>query len=108
MVSLAGVLVVGILVAVHTAIAAIATRLLRVRLTSAWGPVVFSLLLVPVLLVASTLVVSGGLGLGADLGGPSVALFVLVAVPMGLGLAIDYLWMPAPEEVELPEAAEAE
>lgn len=108
MVSLAGVLVVGILVAVHTAIAAIATRLLRVRLASAWGPVVFSLLLVPVLLVASTLVVSGGLGLGADLGGPSVALFVLVAVPMGLGLAIDYLWMPAPDEVERPEAADPE
>lgn len=108
MVSLGGVLVVGVLVGVHTLIAAVTTRLLRVRLTTAWGPVVFSLLIVPVLLVTSTFVITGGLGLGTDLGGPSVGLFVLVVVPMGVGLAVDYLWMPAPEEVELPESLELE
>ncbi|MDZ7700779.1 MAG: hypothetical protein U5J98_01230 [Halobacteriales archaeon] len=104
MVSLGGAVVVGILVAVHTVAAAVATRLLRVRLETAWGPVVFALVLVPLALVASTIVVTGALGLGADLGGPDVAWFLLVVVPLGLGLAIDYLWMPPPDAVGPPAA----
>ena len=103
MVSVGGLVVVGVLVGLHTLAAAVGTRLLRVRLTTAWGPVVLALTLLPILLVASTLAVGGGLGIGPDLGSPAVALFVLVAVPLGLGMAIDYLWMPAPEDVELPE-----
>lgn len=92
----------AVLVGGHTLLAAVVVRLLRVRLTTRWTPVVFALAIVPVLLVASTLVVTGGLGLGPNLGDPRLALFVTVAVPLGLGLAIDYLWMPAPEDVELP------
>jgi hypothetical protein len=102
MVGIAAAVGLVVLVGLHTLVAAVATRLLRVRLASRWAPVVFALALVPLLLVASMLVVTGSLGLGPDLGSPGMALFVLVAVPLGLGLAVDYLWMPAPEDVELP------
>lgn len=108
MVSLGGVIVVALLAALHTAVAAVTTRLLRVRLETAWGPVVFAMVLVPLALVTSTIVLTGALGLGTDLGGQDVAWFLLVVVPLGLGLAIDYLWMPPPAAVELPGPAEAE
>jgi len=31
------------------------------------------------------------------------ALFVMILVPLALGITIDYVWMPAPDEVDLPE-----
>ena len=105
MVSVLGLLGLAVIVAVHTAIAAVLTRLLRVRLSSQWGPIVYAVLLIPVVLVVSTLVLSGVLGLGSNLGSPQTALFLLVAVPLALGVTIDYVWMPAPDEVELPDTA---
>lgn len=95
-----------LLVGLHTLVAAIVTRLLRVRLATRWTPIVFALTIVPLLLIGSTLVIAGGLGVGPNLGSPGMALFALVVVPLGLGLAIDYLWMPAPDEVELPASLE--
>ena len=103
MVSVLGLLGLAVIVAVHTAIAAVLTRLLRVRLSSQWGPIVYAVLLIPVVLVVSTLVLSGVLGLGSNLGDARTALFLLVAVPLALGVTIDYVWMPAPDEVELPD-----
>lgn len=105
MVSVLGLLGLAVILAVHTAIAAVLTRLLRVRLSSQWGPVVYAVLLIPVVLVISTLVLSGVLGLGTNLGDARTALFLLVAVPLALGVTIDYVWMPAPDEVELPDTA---
>ena len=105
MVSVLGLVGLAIIVVVHTAIAAVLTRLLRVRLSSRWGPVVYAVLLIPVVLVVSTLVLSGVLGLGSNLGSPGTAMFLLVAVPLALGVTIDYVWMPAPDEVELPDTA---
>ena len=93
------------LVAVHTAVAAVLTRLFRVRLSSRWGPVLYAVGLVPVVLVVSTMVLTGVLGLGPDLGDAGTAVFVLVIVPTALGVTIDYVWMPPPETVELPETA---
>jgi len=92
----------AVLVGLQTLLAAVSVRWLRVRLESWWAPVVYALVFVPVLLVVSTFLLTGVLGLGPDLGSPGVALFLLVAAPLGLGLAIDYLWMPPPEAVELP------
>ncbi len=106
MVSAAALAGLVVLVGLHTAVAAVATRLLRVRLATRWAPPLFALIIVPVLLLLSTLVVSGVFSVGPDLGDARVALFVLVAVPLGLGLAVDYLWMPAPEDVELPAPRE--
>ena len=103
MVSVLGLVGLAVIVVVHTAIAAVVTRLLRVRLESRWGPVVYAVLLIPVALVVSTLVLSGVLGLGSNVGDARTALFLLVAVPLALGVTIDYVWMPAPDEVELPD-----
>lgn len=94
----------AVMFAVHTAIAAVGTRLLRVRLSSRWGPIVYAVVVLPVVLVASTMVLSGVVGLGANLGDARTALFLLVVVPLALGMTIDYVWMPAPDEVQLPEA----
>lgn len=106
MVAVASWLALAALVAVHGLVAALAVRWLRVRLASRWAPPLFALFVVPVLLVGSTLLFSGGLGLGPDLGSPGAALFVLVALPLGLGLAVDYLWMPHPDSMDLPARLE--
>ena len=103
MVSVVGLLGLAVIVVLHTAIAAVGTRLLRVRLQSKWGPVVYAVVLLPVVLVFSTIVLSGVLGLGSNLGDPWTVVFVVVAIPLVLGVTIDYVWMPAPDEVDLPE-----
>ena len=105
MVSARGLLGLAVIVAVHTAIAAVVTRLLRVRLQSQWGPVVYAAILIPVVLVFSTIAVSGVLGLGPNLGDARTVVFVLVAIPLVLGVTIDYVWMPAPDEVDVPDTA---
>lgn len=92
-----------LILGLHTATASLLTRLFRVRLSTRWGPIVYVVIVLPVVLVVSTIVLSGVFGLGTNLGGPGVALFVTIAVPIALGVTIDYLWMPAPEEVDLPE-----
>ena len=103
MVSVLGLLGLAVIVVLHTAIAAVGTRLLRVRLQSRWGPVVYAVVLLPVVLVFSTIVLSGVFGLGSNLGDPWTVVFVVVAIPLVLGVTIDYVWMPAPDEVELPD-----
>ncbi len=95
-----------VMIVAHTVIAAVATRFFRIRLESRWGPVVYTLLLVPVALVASTLFLSGPLGIGADLGSTGMALMLMVVAPLALGYTIDVFWMPHPDEVELPERAD--
>lgn len=92
-----------VLLGVHTGIAAVLTRVFRVRLSSEWGPLVYAVVLIPVVLVASTMVLSGPLGLGPNLGSLRAVLFLLVIVPLVLGVTIDYVWMPAPEDVEVPD-----
>jgi hypothetical protein len=96
--------VVGLLVIllVNGGATALLTRFFRVRLDTQWGPVVYVLLLVPVVLVLFVLVLSGILGLGPNLGSPAAVVGVTVLMPMALGVAFDYFWMPAPEDVELP------
>ncbi|MFC4987126.1 hypothetical protein [Saliphagus infecundisoli] len=95
-----------VMMAAHTVIAAVATRFFRIRLESTWGPAVYTVLLVPVALVASTLFLSGTLGIGADLGSTGMALMLMVVAPLALGYTIDVFWMPHPDEVELPERAD--
>jgi hypothetical protein len=98
---------VGLLVilGVNSAAAALLTRFFRVRLETRWGSVVYSLTLVPVALVVLTLVL--GSVLGPNLGSPAAVVGVTVLVPLAVGVSFDYFWMPAPEEVELPERHEA-
>jgi hypothetical protein len=103
MVSVIGVVVLLVAVVVQTVIAALLTRLFRVRLDTRWGALVFALTIIPVVLTLTTLVLGR---VGPDLGSRGTVLFVMIGVPIALGLTIDYVWMPAPEEVELPATTE--
>jgi len=55
------------------------------------------------LLFISTLGVTGGLGLGPNLGSPLVVFAVLIGLPVALGMTIDLLYVAQPEDVELPQ-----
>lgn len=102
MVSLVGAVGLVVIVGVNTGVAALMTRFFRVRLDTQWGPIAFSLLLTPVVLLVLTLLLSGVVRLGFDLGSGGAVVAVTIVLPLALGIAFDYFWMPAPEEVELP------
>ncbi|PSQ57236.1 hypothetical protein BRD22_02740 [Halobacteriales archaeon SW_8_68_21] len=93
------------LVAFHTLLAGVATRFFRLRLSTSWGSAVYTLVLTPLLLLVSTLVFAGALGVGTgiDIGSSTILLALLIALPLALGVAIDYLYVPSPEEYELPD-----
>lgn len=91
-----------VLLGVNTAIAAVLTRVFRTRLDTRWGGALYTVLLTPVALLLVTLVV--GQALGPNLGDPATVVGLTVLVPLTLGIAFDYFWMPAPDEVEVPEA----
>ena len=93
----------GVVLAGQTLVAAVATRFFRIRMETSWGWVIYTTLLTPVLLLAVTLVTTGALGIGPDLGGPGVAVAVMVGVPLALGFTIDLLYVPPPEEYDLPD-----
>jgi multisubunit Na+/H+ antiporter MnhG subunit len=57
-------------------------------------------------LLATTFVFSGVLGLGPALGSPVLVLVVLIAAPLALGALVDVLYVPPPEEYDLPETTE--
>ncbi|MHB9288079.1 hypothetical protein ACKVMT_13680 [Halobacteriales archaeon Cl-PHB] len=90
----------------HTAIAALGTRFFRVRLSTRWGSAVYTAMVLPVVLLGSTLVFGGVFLLGPDLGSPAAVVGLAVVLPLALGVAFDYFWMPAPDEVDLPQAAD--
>ncbi|GAB7009302.1 hypothetical protein [Halorubrum trueperi] len=94
------------LVAAHTLVAGMTTRFFRLRLSTSWGAVVYTIVLTPMLLLFSTLFFTGvvNVGVGIDLGSPTIVFGLLIALPIVLGAAIDYLYVPSPEEYELPEA----
>ena len=94
-----------VIVGLHTLMATVATRYFRVQLKTQWGSAAFALLLTPLLLVVSTLVLSGVLGIGGNLGDRNTAVFVVILLPLVLGYSIDMFWLPAPEEIDLPDTA---
>jgi hypothetical protein len=96
--------VMGIVLVGNTLIAAVMTRFFRIQLHTRWGAVVYTALLVPVVLVVTTMVVFS-LGAGIDLGSAGAVLGLMVGVPLGLGVTIDVLYVPAPDEYELPDTA---
>lgn len=92
-----------LMIGAHTLFAAVATRFLRIRLETWWGTLVYVLFLIPLALLVSTLVLSGPLGLGPNLGSQEMVFTVVIALPLVLGYTIDVFWMPHPDEVELPD-----
>jgi hypothetical protein len=93
----------GVVLAVHTLIAAVMVRFFRIRLKTRWGAAVYAAALIPVVLLATTLVFTGVFGIGVDLGSPAAVLGVMIGMPLTLGATIDVLYVPSPEEYELPE-----
>jgi hypothetical protein len=86
----------------NTLIAAVMTRFFRLQLETGWGTIVYTALFVPVALVVTTMI-AFSLGVGVDLGSAAAVLGLMVGLPMGLGVTIDVLYVPAPDEYELPE-----
>lgn len=103
MVSIIGLVVFGGVLVGHTLLAAVVTRFLRLRLETQFGWVLYALTLLPVMLFISTLIFSGVLGIGPDLGSPTVVFGVMIGLPLAIGLTIDLLYVAQPDEVELPE-----
>jgi len=95
-----------VVVGVNTAIAAVGTRFLRIRMQTRWGRVVYVALVVPALVFVSTLVLSGVLGLGTALGDRATAILVAFVLPLVLGLSVDLFWMAHPDDVELPDTTD--
>lgn len=102
MVSVVGLVALFVIVAVNAAVAALSTRLLRVRLSTAWGSVLYALLLIPIAQFVVVLILGRALP-ATDLGTPAAVVGVTILLPLSLGMAFDYFWQPAPEEVDLPE-----
>jgi len=94
------------IVALHALLAAVLTRYFRIALRSLWGTAVFVVAAIPLVLLATTFLFSGVFGLGPALGSPLLVLIVLIAAPMALGVFVDLLYVPPPEEYELPETTE--
>jgi len=92
----------GILVG-HTLLAAVLTRFFRLRLDTQFGWVVYALTLIPVVLFVSTLVFTGLLQIGPNLGSPTVVFGVMIGLPLAVGLTLDLLYVAQPDDVELPE-----
>ncbi|WP_318568343.1 hypothetical protein [Salinigranum marinum] len=100
MVSVLNLALLGVVLVVNTLIAAVMTRFFRIRLKTRTGAVIYALLLIPVVLFVTTMVfgsiIPGNLGV-------SVLLGLWIGMPLVLGFTIDVLYVPPPEEIELPD-----
>jgi hypothetical protein len=94
----------GAVFAGNTLIAAVMTRFFRIKLRTRWGTAVYTALLVPIALLVTTMVVFSS-GAGVDLGNAGAVIGLMIGAPMGLGVTIDVLYVPAPDEYDLPETA---
>lgn len=106
MVSVVGLISMLVVLALHTLAAAVITRYFRVVLNTDWGWVVYTLFFVPSVLLLSTLFFTGPLGAGIDLGSPTAVFAIMILLPLSVGVAIDVLYIPPPEEIELPTPRE--
>jgi hypothetical protein len=100
MVSVLNLALLGVVLVINTLIAAVMTRFFRIRLKTRTGAVIYALLLIPVVLFVTTMlfgaVIPGNLGV-------SVLLGLWIGMPLVLGFTIDVLYVPPPEEIELPD-----
>jgi len=103
MVSVLGLVLLGIVLAIHTLVATVVSRYFRLQLKTQVGWVIYSLLITPVLLLFLTLVTGNVV---PDLGfGRATVIGLLIGMPLALGFTIDALYVPAPEEYDLPETS---
>jgi hypothetical protein len=92
------------IIAVNTLVAAVTIRFFRLRLSTQWGAVLYTAIFVPVIYLVTTILLSGFVGFGgsgvADRG---TALILVWVIPFTLAVSLDLFWLPAPEEIDLPE-----
>jgi hypothetical protein len=92
------------IIAVNTLVAAVTIRFFRLRLSTQWGAVLYTAIFVPVIYLVTTILLSGFVGFGgsgvADRG---TALILVWVIPFTLAVSLDIFWLPAPEEIDLPE-----
>lgn len=92
-----------VIILINTVITAVVIRFFRLRLSTKWGAVVYTLLLIPLVYVATTILLSGAIGFGGTgVRDRGTALILVWVLPFTLGLSIDLFWMPPPEEIDLP------
>ena len=99
MVSLGTIVGLTFIVSVHTVAAAILTRFFRLHLSTRWGAMLYTVLVIPVVLTVSLLLL-GQLPIFAGMERNTVALLTIL-LPLLLGVTIDFFWMPTPDEVEM-------
>ncbi|WP_158055515.1 hypothetical protein [Halorussus halophilus] len=93
-----------LIIVVNTVAAAVAMRFFRLRLATQWGTVVYTALFVPLIYFVTTLLLSGFVGFGGEgVANKGNALILVWVLPFTLALSLELFWMPAPEDVELPE-----
>lgn len=103
MVSVVGLILLLAVLAIHSLISAVAVRFFRLRLQTQWSWIIYTVMILPVVLVASTLFFTGPLEIGVDLGSPAMVFAVMIGVPIAVGVTVDVLYVPPPEEYELPD-----
>lgn len=103
MISILGLGVFGAIVVGHALLAAVLTRFFRLRLDTQFGWVLYAMTLIPVVLFISTLIFTGLLQIGPNLGSPTVVFGVMIGLPLALGLTLDLLYVAQPDEVDLPD-----
>jgi len=101
MVSIVAIAGLVVIVLVNSAVTALMTRFFRVRLNTRWGGLLYSVLLCPFASLILGVILSVPLGSLIDLDNFTF-LTLVVVVPLVLGMTFDYVWMPSPDDVELP------
>ena len=100
MVSVVNLVLLGVVLVINTLIAAVMTRFFRLRLKTRAGAVLYALLLIPLALFVTTMlfgaVIPGEVGVALLLG-------LWIGMPLVLGFTIDVLYVPAPDEIDLPK-----
>jgi hypothetical protein len=93
-----------LIMVVNTVVAAVTIRFFRLRLSTQWGAVLYTIIFIPVIYLVTTILLSGFVGFGG--GGVQdrgTALILVWVIPFTLAVSLDIFWLPAPEEAELPE-----
>lgn len=93
-----------LIIVVNTVLASVVIRFFRLRLSTRWGAVLYTAVLVPVVFAFTTILLSGFVGFGGSgVRDRGTALTLVWLVPFALAVTLDVFWLPSPEEAEVPE-----
>lgn len=92
-------------IAVHTVIAVVGVRFLRVRLGTSWAPYIYAAIFIPLLYVPTTILLGGVMGAGGATIEPGTLFVVAFFLPLALGVSIDLFLLPDPAAIDVPENA---